>query len=311
LTEFSKRPASPAKADRPGSSTKRTGTIVAAFGRHYEVKLADGSLATGFPLGKKSPFACGDEVELTADGQITGHVKRRSLLYRSDAYRQKLIAANVTQLILVVATDPSFSDLLLTRALVAAEHEGIRAFIALNKCDLLTALPAARALLAPFAKLGYEIIELSAIQDAAPLRALLSGQTSIFVGQSGMGKSTLTNALVPGAAAATRELSVALDSGKHTTTHARLYDVAFPNQAHGALIDSPGLQEFGLNHMTQEEIGQGFVEFRPYLNTCRFRDCRHLAEPDCAIKAASDSGAIHPRRLEHYRQLMREVARDS
>lgn len=296
------------KEDKPAS---RHGTIVAAFGRHYEIELPDGRLVTGFPLGKKSPFACGDEVGLSPDGQITGHTKRRSLLYRSDAYRQKLIAANVTQLILVVATDPSFSDLLLTRALVAAEHEGIRPLIALNKCDLSHALPMARALLAPFSQLGYPIIELSAVIDVAPLRAVLSGETSILVGQSGMGKSTLTNALVPGAAAATRELSTALDSGKHTTTHARLYHVVFDGLPHGALIDSPGLQEFGLNHMTPLEIAHGFIEFRPHLNRCRFRDCRHLAEPDCAIKSAGDSGEIHPRRLDHYRQLMREVERES
>ena len=133
------------------------GTIVAAFGRHYEIELADGRIATGYPRGKKSPYAVGDEVELTSDGQITGHAVRRSLLYRSDAYRQKLIAANATQLLLVVATDPSFSDMLLSRALVAAEHEGLTTTIVLNKCDLSAALPAARKLLAPFIALGCRV----------------------------------------------------------------------------------------------------------------------------------------------------------
>ena len=278
------------------------GTIVAAFGRHYEIELADGTLATGFPRGKKSPFAVGDEVELTPDGQITGHGPRRTLLYRSDAYREKLIAANATQLLLVVATDPSFSDMLLSRALVAAEHQGLHTTIVLNKSDLTAALPAARKLLAPFIALGCRVVELSAKLDASPLLQLLAGECSVLVGQSGMGKSTLTNALVPGAAAPTRELSTALDSGKHTTTYARLYKL--PNG--GTLIDSPGLQEFGLKHLTPQEIEFGFTEFRAFLGQCRFRDCQHQAEPDCAIKAAVASGVIHPRRLDHFRQFIAE-----
>jgi ribosome biogenesis GTPase len=284
------------------------GTIVAAFGRHYEIELADGRLANGFPKGKKSPYAVGDIVDLTADGQITGHQPRQSLLYRSDAYRQKLIAANVTQLVLVVATEPSFSDLLISRVLIAAEHEGLRTLIVLNKCDLANALPAAREALAPFVALGYPLLELSAKQDAAPLIPLLAGETSVLVGQSGMGKSTLTNALVPNIAAATREISTALDSGKHTTTYARMYHLP-PIPVGGRLIDCPGVQEFGLAHMSLQEIESCFIEFRPLLGACRFRDCRHLAEPDCAIKAAAASGAIHPRRLAHYRQLAAEASR--
>jgi ribosome biogenesis GTPase len=283
------------------------GCIVAAFGRQYEIELTDGRRVNGFPRGKKSSFAVGDVVDLTTDGQITGHEPRRSLLYRSDVYRQKLIAANATQLVLVVATEPSFSDLLLTRALVAAEHESLRVLIVLNKIDLAAALPTARELLRPFVALGYRFVELSAHQDAGLLAPLLLGETSVLVGQSGMGKSTLTNALVPEAAAVTREISTALDSGKHTTTYARLYHLANG----GALIDCPGLQEFGLAHMTPTEIEFGFVEFRQYVGTCRFRNCRHTAEPDCAIKAAVAGGAIHPRRLAHYRQLITESAHGS
>jgi ribosome biogenesis GTPase len=288
----------------------RHGTIVAAFGRHYEIELADGSLATGYPKGKKSPFAVGDEVELSPDGQIMGHGPRRSLLYRSDLYRQKLIAANATQLLLVVATDPSFSDMLLSRALVAAEHEGLTTTIVLNKCDLAAALPSvflnARKLLAPFVALGCRVVELSAKFDPSPLLPLLAGESSVLVGQSGMGKSTLTNALVPGAAAPTRELSTALDSGKHTTTYARLYKLPADTCPGGTLIDSPGLQEFGLKHLTPQEIEFGFAEFRPFLGKCRFRDCQHDAEPGCAIKQALAEGIIHPRRLDHFRQFISE-----
>ncbi|RTL50596.1 MAG: ribosome small subunit-dependent GTPase A, partial [Rhodocyclaceae bacterium] len=121
-----------------------------------------------------------------------------------------------------------------------------------------------------------------------------------LVGQSGMGKSTLINALIPGAAAATREISEALDSGKHTTTHARLYRL----DDESALIDSPGLQEFGLAHLTVGDIENAFPEFRPHVGRCSFRDCHHEAEPDCAVKQAVADGLIHPRRLEHFRKMI-------
>jgi ribosome biogenesis GTPase len=209
-------------------------------------------------------------------------------------------------LLLVVATDPSFSDMLLSRALVAAEHQGLTATIVLNKSDLAAALPAARKLLEPFIALGCRVVELSARFDPSPLLPLLAGESSVLVGQSGMGKSTLTNALVPGAAAPTRELSTALDSGKHTTTYARLYRLPDDRCPGGTLIDSPGLQEFGLKHLTPQEIEFGFAEFRPFLGRCRFRDCQHDAEPGCAIKQALAEGIIHPRRLDHFRQFISE-----
>ena len=284
-------------------STALEGLIVAAFGRHYEIELSDGSRITGYPRGKKSILACGDRVALEQasddQAQILRHLPRTSLLYRSDAYRQKLIVANATQLVLVVATEPSFSDELLARALVAAETEGLRSVIVLNKIDLVAHIEEARQRLAPLAALGYRVIELAARQDAALLRPLLENHVSVLVGQSGMGKSTLINTLIPGATAETREISAALDSGKHTTTHARLYRI----KADSAIIDSPGLQEFGLVHLTRGAIEQGFVDFRPHLADCRFRDCHHLSEPGCAIRAAVDTGNIDRRRYELYLRI--------
>jgi len=283
------------------AANEREGLVTAAFGRHYEVRLDDGRLVNGIPRGKKSPFACGDRVTLgplaDSEAQILSHLPRTTLLYRSDQWKQKHIAANASQIVLVVATEPAFSTELISRALVAARDQAMRALIVLNKCDLTDLLPAARAQLAAFNALGMPVIELSARDDARPLLPWLTDQVSVLVGQSGMGKSTLVNALIPGAAAATREISIALDSGKHTTTHARLYDLA---NGPGQLIDSPGLQEFGLAHLTRGAIELGFSEIAALDGQCRFRDCRHETEPDCALKAAIAAGKVDARRLEHF-----------
>lgn len=301
------------RPQKRGAQTLVTGVITAAFGRQYEVEIAgpDSHPALGtrvkcYPKGKKSVFACGDEVDVALGGDAQGSIEkqhpRRNLLWRSDAFRQKLIAANLTQVVLVTATEPDFSDLLISRCIAAAESQHIKVLIVLNKADLTERLDAARTRLANFAKLGYRVVELCAKTDAATLRPLLAGEHSIFVGQSGMGKSTLTNALIPDAQAATREISEALNSGKHTTTFARLYALDG-----GWLIDSPGLQAFGLAHLTPDELAASFVEFAPHLGHCRFRDCAHDAEPGCALRAAVDSGQIERRRFEHYHMIRSEI----
>jgi ribosome biogenesis GTPase / thiamine phosphate phosphatase len=296
------------------------GVIVAAFGRHYEVNTAAGRLQC-YTRGKKSSYACGDEVDILRGGDGQGVIQalkpRRNLLWRSDAFREKLIAANLTHIAIVVATEPGFSDLLVSRCIAAAESQGITPLIVLNKADLADRLPAALKQLAPFKALGYEVIQVSALEGAAGLRKRLGGLRAILVGQSGMGKSTLTNALIPEANAATREISAALDSGKHTTTFARLYplppvDAArstadAPDITSGWLIDSPGLQVFGLAHLSVDELAECFIEFRPHLGRCRFRDCRHEADPGCALLAALETGEIHPRRFEHYRAIRQEI----
>lgn len=206
----------------------------------------------------------------------------------------KLIAANVEQVAIVVATDPSFSDEFLSRALAGAEHQQIRSIIVLNKTDLGEGPFDARGRLEPFENAGYPIISMSARLDAAPLLAELHGRTTVLVGQSGMGKSTLINALFPGTNATTRAISSFLASGRHTTTSARLYSLPLG----GAVIDCPGIQEYGLAHLAYRDIEQGFVELRPYLGHCRFSDCRHLSEPGCAVREAAVKGSVSVRRLE-------------
>ena len=281
---------------------KLTGQIIAAFGRHYLVELPGGEILECVPRGKKSEVACGDNVEITRSGTDQGVIDRiaprTSLLYRSDAWKQKLIAANVTQLIVVVASEPSFNDELLARCLLAGHEQKLEILIVLNKCDL-PQVTAARAQLAVYGKIGYRVLELSAKQDVAPLRPFLQGHTSVLVGQSGMGKSTLINALIPAAQAATREISTVLDSGKHTTTHARLYHLNHDS----ALIDCPGVQLFGLHHLDFAAMERNFPEFLPYLGECRFANCSHSHEPDCAIRTATEEGKIDARRLQLFQQI--------
>jgi ribosome biogenesis GTPase / thiamine phosphate phosphatase len=289
-------------------SKSRTGLVMASHGRHYAVQLDDsGPLLHCYTRGKKSHLACGDRVrvEQTAEDQgvVTELLSRSTLLYRSDAFKQKLIAANVTHVVIVVATEPSFSPELVSRCLAAAESENLAATIVLNKIDLAERLQEARMHTEIFRQAGYTVLELCAKQNAAALEKRLAGQRSILIGQSGMGKSTLVNHLVPDAEAATREISAALDSGKHTTTLSRVYCRPDGSQ----IIDSPGLQVFGLAHLTRQQVEHAFIEFRPYLGKCRFRDCRHGAEPDCGIRGAMARGVVSDTRFGHMQTACAEL----
>ncbi len=286
------------------------GLVVAAYGKRYEVEVADPltySLRriSCVTRGKKTDLACGDIVTImltdSTEGVVESSEPRKTLLYRSSSIKSKILASNVTQIIIVLATQPSFYEALLNRCLVAAEAANIKPLILLNKCDL-TEANEAKTKLKLYEALGYQVLHLSAKQDISVLRPYLSNQQSVLVGQSGMGKSTIINALLPDQNVRTQIMSKALDSGKHTTTAAHLYHL----DNHSSLIDSPGLQEFGLHHLSTNQIEYAFVEFRPYLGKCRFNNCKHLHEPDCAVLNAVKAGKISASRLAFYQALAEE-----
>lgn len=289
------------------------GRVVEAFGRHYTVEFADGTRRQCYPRGRRTPCAVGDVVDIAiegkAEGAINAIVPRRNLLFRSDDFRTKQFAANVDQLLIVVATEPDFSDDLVGRALVGAWSQSISPCVILNKVDKVNRLPVARERLARIAKLGVPVLELSAHDIDATRAALaprLAGVTTLLLGQSGMGKSTLLNALIPEALAPTQEHSVALGAGRHTTTSTRLYHLPDALAPGGDLIDSPGFQAFGLQHLTPDEIVAGFPEFKTYAEQCRFYNCTHRHEPGCGVLAALERGEISDYRHALYQRILIE-----
>jgi ribosome biogenesis GTPase / thiamine phosphate phosphatase len=288
--------------------TAAAGLVTSTHRRHYAVMLDDGRAAFCVLRGRAQTIACGDRVEVEAaasgDGVITAVLPRSTLCYRSDAHREKLIAANVTQILGIVAPDPPYDDELVHRWTIAAESSGCRFILVANKTDLI-GFAALEPRLAPLAALGYAVVRTSARDHARQLAPFLAGQRSVLIGQSGMGKSTLINALLPEAAAKIGEISAALHTGRHTTTQTTLY----PLDADSWIVDSPGMQEFGLAHLDAEHIASAFVELRPLLGKCRFRNCRHDAEPGCVVQEAVDRGDIKPWRITLLRQLLADSAR--
>ena len=285
-----------------------TAQIITSYGRRYIVRTPEGQTYDATTRKKRVDFACGDQVHITLinDEQVVieNYLPRQSLLYRQDNWKTKLIAANVSQLLIVLAAVPSPSEMLLQRALLAAEAADIHPVIVLNKADL-PETASWRQKLAFYETLGYQLIEVSALENADALRPVLEGHTNIFLGQSGMGKSTLTNALLGEEVARTNTHSDALDSGRHTTTHAQLYDL----NAETALIDSPGLQEFGLHHLDAADLLSYCPDLRHLVGQCRFHNCTHRAEPDCAVKAAAEAGDVRPERVAFLQRITDELLR--
>ncbi len=298
---------------------RQAGRVVAGHGRHFSVEAPDGSRLNCHPRGKGRTKAgarsgdcvVGDRVQWRRSGDegvIEEIEPRRNLLFRQDEWKTKAFAANLDQLLILVAAEPVFSESQLTRALIAAESAGIPARILLNKADL-GSIAAARERLALYPAMGIEVVEtaLKAAPDAArgQLLGLLAGQATLVLGPSGTGKSTLINLLSPDARAQTGEISQALNSGRHTTTSTRWYWIDRP--AGTALIDSPGFQEFGLRQIAAQQLATLMPDLRPHAAHCRFYNCTHLHEPGCGVRAAVERGEVGASRYRIYREIRDEL----
>ena len=291
------------------------GLIVANYGRHFLVENADGARLICHSRGKKSQGVVGDRVLWLAsqdEGTIEKIEPRRNLFYRQDDVRTKMFAANLDQVLILIAAEPEFSSSQLSRALIAAEEQHITPIIALNKSDLTEPFASAWNWLAPYRHMGYDVLPLS-LADAAAGRAALSqrlaDKTTLVLGPSGAGKSTLINCLIPGALVQTGVLSQALSSGKHTTTSTTWYWVDAEKTT--ALIDSPGFQEFGLNHIDPAQLAAYMPDFKPHVSNCKFYNCSHLHEPGCGVIAAVNSDdqpdSISVNRYQIYTDLYAEL----
>jgi ribosome biogenesis GTPase / thiamine phosphate phosphatase len=305
-----------------------TGLVVATHGRHCVVELDDGMRILCHPRGKKSQSVVGDRVRWQAaadEGTIESVLERKNLFYRRDEVRTKSFAANLDQVFILLAAEPEFSETQLSRALIAAEAEHIKPVIVLNKSDLTVPFAQAWHRLAAYRNMGYTVLplELNSSQADNPslqrLQSELIGKTNLILGPSGAGKSTLVNALVPNARALTGEISQALNSGKHTTTSTSLYWVgdrpASANDVGTAIIDSPGFQEFGLQHIPQNQLASCMPDLKQHVQNCKFYNCTHLHEPGCGVLSAlqTDESAellateVSPRRHRIYTQLFEEL----
>lgn len=309
---------------------EQPGLVISHFGAQLDVEALEGerrgsvircrlranldALVTGDRVVWQ-PRAGGD------DGIVVASLERHSLLSRPDAHSgaPRPVAANIDQLLVVIAPRPEPFANLIDRYLVAAEASGIEPILLLNKSDLLDdgtiderEHDALETLLATYRDIGYRVLRASTVacdsrqHGLDELRALLTGRISVFVGQSGVGKSSLISTLLPGEEIRIGELSQAVTKGRHTTTTARLFHL--PDG--GDLIDSPGIREFGVGHLTRADIEAGFRELQPLLGRCRFRNCRHDAEPGCAVREAEQHGALTPRRSTSLRALLAEAGDD-
>jgi ribosome biogenesis GTPase / thiamine phosphate phosphatase len=287
------------------------GLVVAGFGRHYIVESPEGRRVLCHPRGKKSDCVVGDRVRWqgVADEGVIEHMEaRRNLLFRQDEWRTKAFAANLDQILVMVASEPVFSESQLARALIAAEGAGIEARVLLNKGDL-PAIAAARERLAPYRAMGYPVLELALKarpdEARAALQPLLAGKATLVLGPSGAGKSTLINLLVSEANAQVGEISQALNSGRHTTTTTQWYWLDAARSS--ALIDSPGFQEFGLQQVGSKTLPTLMPDLREHVPQCRFYNCTHLHEPGCGVRVAVEHGEVSESRYRIYREIFDEI----
>jgi ribosome biogenesis GTPase len=289
------------------------GLVVAGYGRHYIVETPEGRRLICHPRGKKSECVVGDRIRWQPagdEGVIENVEPRRNLLFRQDEWRTKAFAANLDQILVMVASEPVFSESQLARALIAAESAGIAAKVLLNKSDL-PQIMAARERLAPYSKMGYSVIEVALKarreEARATLGPLLDGTNTLVLGPSGAGKSTLINLLAPDAKAQVGDISQALNSGRHTTTSTQWYWLDAERRS--GLIDSPGFQEFGLRQVDAQRLPALMPDLREHAAHCRFYNCTHLHEPGCGVRAALERGEISESRYRIYGEIFEELMR--
>ncbi len=300
----------------------KNGLVVAGFGRHVMVETDAGERVICHPRGKKNTAVVGDRIKWLAtqdEGTIEKLEPRKNLFYRQDEIRTKSFAANLDQILILIAAEPEFSESQLSRALIAAEAEHITPIIALNKSDLKVPFAKAWERLQPYQEMGYQVVSLSLkpknvnlgsddsdfdieqiAQQTELLMSLLQDKTTLVLGPSGAGKSTLINAVVPNVSVFTQEISQALNSGKHTTTSTTWYWVDEAKTT--SIIDSPGFQEFGLNHIEASHLASYMPDFKIHVPNCKFYNCSHLHEPGCGVlESIKNDPSWRKISLERYR----------
>lgn len=300
-------------------SGPNTGRVVAGFGRHIVVESPDGSQRICHPKGKKNEAVVGDWVDWAPsgdEGRIVGVQARQNLLFRQDEWRTKMFAANLDQVLVFLGATPEFSERQLARALIACEAAHIPVVIVLNKHDLHEAFARAWQRLQAYADMGYALLPLS-LSEHAPhgvdtLAALLQERVSLILGPSGAGKSSLINRCIPHAQVLTQQISQALNSGKHTTTTTTWHWLDADKRA--ALIDSPGFQEFGLNHIELTQLPALMPDIAAHTGQCKYYNCTHRQEPGCSVRAAVDAAPdgdrphLLSRRYQLYLALFEELS---
>ena len=280
------------------------GRVITRYGQRQLVKTSSGELFQCTGRQNIGLSVAGDEVIFQPAGGIEGVVT--AILPRENELSQKnkLIATNIDQLWLVVATEPHYQFELIDRYLILAENSNLPINIIVNKIELFDELDQLSKDFSLYQNINYQVhfISIKKQLNLGPLKNQLADKTNIFLGQSGVGKSSLINTLIPDLELRVKEISSKSKLGKNTTTNTTIY----PIPSGGDLIDSPGIREFQLDDFDAKQILNGFREFKELIGKCRFRNCQHINEPDCAVKAALDSGDIHPSRYENYLNLLPE-----
>ena len=276
----------------------KSALVVKAYGRQFIVEI-DGANYQAVTKSKKTEYVVGDIVSIeeinSKQVQIVDVIKRDNLVYRTDNNRSKIIASNIDQMLIVIAVKPNCNLNFLNNCLIFAESAGITPIIIINKIDLIESADFTNKIIGLYrTSLGYEVIPLSAYNGCDAILSKLANKNSLLIGQSGVGKSTIINEVIPDGRARTGEISKSENTGCHTTTNAELYHI----NTNSNIVDCPGLQEFGLYHLDVDRLIEFFPEIKDHLGECKFRNCRHLNEPGCIVKTLYENVQMDKVRFE-------------